>query len=616
MQFLVSILDRIRPYRTLYIIATDCLLVLTSFVLGFLLRFDFSVPFEHSDWFFKTITLVVAIRLTVFLWFRLHTRIWMYVSVPDVQVILKAVSLGTIIIFTASILFVGRNFPRSVLFIDWFLCVGLVSGVRLLIRSIRETYWRVAEGDAESNISRILIIGAGDAGEMLLRDLRRTHSGLHTVVGFADDDVRKKGTRIRGVVVLGTTDQLIEICRENEVDEIVLALPVLEREERRKIVRRCVDTGLSFKTVPSIDMLMQGTAKIGQLQEVDPVEVLGREPVHLDIERMRQDFRGKSFFVTGAGGSIGSELCWQLAQLDPERLVLYERAESNLFLLDHELKRKYPSVEVVPVVGDINDREQLDEFIGAYRPKYLFHAAAYKHVPLMEAFPLEGVRNNIFGSENVGRAAIAGDVEKMVFISTDKAVDPNGVMGMTKRLTECLLQSLNGGATKFIAVRFGNVLGSDGSVVPMFRSQLARGGPITVTDPRATRYFMLISEAAKLIIQSGVSAKGGEIFFLDMGEPVRIMDLAKKMIRLSGMVPSKDIEIEVSGLRPGEKLSESLVMKGEKMIPTSYEKIFEVRSQPFDSEAYLNDLEQLRTYVAQRDKDRVVSKIKEMVARS
>jgi FlaA1/EpsC-like NDP-sugar epimerase len=346
---------------------------------------------------------------------------------------------------------------------------------------------------------------------------------------------------------------------------------------------------------------------------VRPEGLLGREAVRLDFDRLREELRGRRILVTG--GSIGSELCRQLAAFEPGLLVLFERAESSLYFIHLELHSRHRKLQVVPVVGDILDRQKVEEVITAYAPEVIYHAAAYKHVPLMEAHPLEAIENNVFGTETVALAARRGGVKKFVLISTDKAVRPVGVMGMTKRVAECLLLSLDGGPTTFVAVRFGNVLGSDGSVPPLFRWQIAQGGPLTVTDPEATRYFMLLSEAAQLVLQAGAMGKGGEVFFLDKGEPIRILDLAENLVRLSGLEPGQDIPIQVVGLRPGERLREALVQEQEELLPTAHDKVFMVQNHRFDAEGFRQDLERLRRLVAARDREGAVEQLKAIAGR-
>ena len=612
MRLVVWFGNRIRPVRTSLIVVSDVAVIAVSFISAFQLRFDFSIPPEHWERFLFSIPIVLIVRVAAFYWFRLHTGLWRYISLPDFREIFKAVTLSSVVILAVIVIFLGHGFPRWVLFVDWLLCLVLISGTRLAIRMMRESYWEQLLGGEAERRKRVLIIGAGDVGEMLLRDISRNQSGSYDVVGFVDDDPRKAGVRIHGCEVLGGVEEMVSICKEKGVEELIIALPTLNHEDRRRILKQCWETGLPFKTVPPVDAILQGTARVNQLQEIEAEDILGREPLKLDLGQLRGEFEGKCVLVTGAGGSIGSELCRQLGELAPKRLVLYERSESSLFFLEHDLKRLFPSVQFASVIGDILDRKALDGVISANAPEFLFHAAAYKHVPLMEAHPIEAVRNNVFGSEAVGEAAVKGGVRKVVFVSTDKAVRPASIMGMTKRLSECMLQILEGSTTKFVAVRFGNVIGSEGSVVPLFLWQMSKGMPVTVTDARATRYFMLISEAAKLIIQAGVSGEGGEIFFLDMGEPVRIMSLAQNLIRLSGSVPDREVPIVISGLRPGEKLREDLALEREELFSTEHEKIFKVRSRPFEHGEFRRDLETLRRLADERDKEGLQAFIREI----
>jgi FlaA1/EpsC-like NDP-sugar epimerase len=465
--------------------------------------------------------------------------------------------------------------------------------------------------------SRALIVGAGDAGEMLARAIARNGDLDYEAVGFVDDDRRKRGARIHGIEVLGVIDDLPRLCRTREVDEVLLAIPSATAADRQRVLERCRETGLAFKTVPQLEDLLQGRASIGHLQEVRPEDVLGRPAIRLNHEQVRRDLEGKRILVTGAAGSIGSELCRQIAAFHPEALLLFDRAESGLYFLDLELKSSINGNggAAIPIVGDILDQRRIEEVVREYRPDLIYHAAAYKHVPLMEEHPLEAIANNVFGTETVALAAKQAGVEKLVLVSTDKAVRPVGTMGMTKRLAECVIRATNGCGTTFVAVRFGNVLGSDGSVLPLFQWQIARGGPVTVTDPEATRYFMLISEAAQLVLQAGAIGTGGEVFFLDMGESVRIMDLARNVVRMAGLKPGKDIQIQVTGLRPGERLNELLVTDGQELFPTEHEKVLAVHELPFEPDKFHLELGELKELVANRDGKGAIECLKTMAAR-
>ena len=586
-------------------------LVALGYGLAFLLRFDFRLPAGEWDRFLQTLPLVLLGRLVVFAWLHLYEGLWWYVSMRDILAMLKAVTLGSLLFLAAVLVIFGLGFPGSIFLLDWVLCLALVGGARLAIRALRESSRKNREVEGR----RALIVGAGDAGEMLIREIDRSLTLNYEVVGFVDDDPRKQGRRIHGIEVVGTFEELPEICQARAIQELLLAIPSATGEQKRRIIKWCRASGVAFKTVPALNELLQGRARIGHLQEVRPEDLLGREGIRLNLDRLRQELQGKRILVTGAGGSIGSELCRQLAAFEPEVLILFERAESSLYFADLELRRQHPRLQVIPVVGDILDRRRVEEVIRASTPDLLYHAAAYKHVPLMEEHPLEGIVNNVFGTESVAVAAREGGLKKFVLISTDKAVRPVGIMGMTKRVAECLIQVCNGGPTTFVAVRFGNVLGSDGSVLPLFQWQIARGGPLTVTDPEASRYFMLLSEAAQLVLQAGAMGKGGEVFFLDMGEPVKILDLAQNLVRLSGLEPGKDIPIEVIGLRPGERLNEALLMDGEELLPTEHEKVLMVWNQGFNRAQFAKDLEELRRLVGARDREGAVTQLQAMAAR-
>lgn len=599
------------PYRRPVIVMVHLILVAISYLLAFLLRFEFSLPASEWDRFLWTLPLLLLIRMGAFAGFHLYEGLWRYVSMRDILAILKAVTLSALVFLAAVLLFFGHGFPRSIFVLDWVLCLVLVGGARLALRAFQESGSRDRRGEGK----RVVIVGAGDAGEMLLQEIERSRLLNYRVVGFVDDDPRKQGMRLHGIKVVGTIESLPDLCRTMGVQEILIAIPSATQEQKRRILEWCRKSGVPFKTVPALSELLRGKVRIGQLQEISPEDLLGREVVRLDLDRLREELRGRRVLVTGAGGSIGSELSRQLAVFEPELLILFERAESSLYFLDLELRRSYPGLQVIPVVGDILNRRKVEEVFEAYCPEVVYHAAAYKHVPLMEAYPLEAIENNVFGTEVVALAAQQYGVKKMVFISTDKAVRPVGIMGMTKRVAESLLLALNGGPTQFVAVRFGNVLGSDGSVLPLFQRQIARGGPVTVTDPEATRYFMLLSEAVQLLLQAGAMGQGGEVFFLNMGEPIRIMDLAENLIRLSGLEPGRDIPIEVIGLRPGERLSEELVREQEVLLPTAHEKVFMVQNHQFDPEGFRRDFERLRHLVAARDREGAVAQLKAMAVR-
>ena len=605
-----SLSETLLRHRRPLIVVVHAALIAASLVLAFLIRFDLNVPASEWGRVAETLPLLLVLRMTLFWYFSLYEGLWRYVSVRDLVGILKATTLSELLFVPAVLLVSGYGFPRSIFVIDWLICVALVAGVRLSIRAFRESSSRYRAGGAR----RALIVGAGDAGEGLIRAIQQSLVHDYEIIGLIDDDVRKKRLRIHGVRVAGTVEQIPEVAESLNADEVLMALPSATLEEKRHIAQIASHSGLSVRSVPSLRELIDGKARIGELEEMTPEHLLDREPITVDLERLRAELRGSSILVTGAGGSIGFELCRQLAPFEPARLVMFERSENTLFLNHVELKQRYPDLDIIPVVGDIVDRKEVMEAFATHKPDVVYHAAAYKHVTLMEHHPLAAIENNVFGTENVATAAQACGTSKFVFISTDKAVSPVGTMGRTKRVAEGLLLALSEGPTTFVAVRFGNVLGSNGSVVPLFQRQLLSGGPITITDPEATRYFMLISEAAQLVLQAGTMGQDGEVFFLNMGEPVRIIDLAENLIRMSGLAPGRDVAVDTIGLRPGERLSEQLAADGEDFLPSDHEYIFVARNKKFDATAYRADLELLRELLEARDERGALAKLEAMTA--
>jgi FlaA1/EpsC-like NDP-sugar epimerase len=580
-------------------------LVVVSYALAYILRFDLSIPDDDLERFWKTLPLLLAIRLAVYAKYELYEGMWRFVSVRDFSQIITATGLSSLIFVAAGVIlaFLGQGFPRSIYLLDFVLCITLVGGSRIALRSALEVMSASERKGRRPDevMKKAIIVGAGDAAAHLIRVIEGTGRLPYELLGFVDDDPRKQQQRILGVKVIGTIDQLPTLCQNLEAEEILIAIPSLEGENRRRIIERCRESGIPLKTVPSVGELITGRASVGQLQEVNPEDLLGREPVAVDTDILNKELGGKTVMVTGAGGSIGSELIRQIATFGPKRLLLFERAESNLYFVDLDLKQRHPELDVVPIVGDILDEAKLEQVMKDYSPEVVYHAAAYKHVPLMEDHPLDAIANNVLGTAAVARVAREHGVAKFVLISTDKAVKPVSVMGRTKRVAESVLLGLGGGPTTFVAVRFGNVLGSDGSVLPLFRWQMAMGGPVTITASDATRYFMLISEAAQLVLQAGAMGEDGDMFFLDMGEPVKIIDLAENLIRLSGLAPHRDVPVDVIGLRPGERLQEELLVETETLEKSSHEKIFLATKMGFDPESFTKDLEELKWKVWERD---------------
>jgi FlaA1/EpsC-like NDP-sugar epimerase len=586
--------------------------VTASLGLAFLLRFDFDLSPVLRREFLVALPILLIVRLVAFHLFDLYEGLWRYVSMKDLTSILKAVSLSSMVFVVTIVLVHGPSFPRSVYILEWLLAWALVGGTRFFIRAVREASPTLREGE----LRRALVVGAGDAADQLIRSVHSSLTLNYELVGLVDDDPRKKKAQIRGVEVVGSIAEIPALVESLHVDEIVVAAPSASLEEKRRIMQSSRDAGVPVRTVPTLRELVDGKARIGQLEPVDPEHLLTREAVNVDLEAIRNEIHGQVVMVTGGAGSIGSELARQLAPFEPRRLILFDRAESNLYFANLEFGQRHPDLEVIPIVGDILDERKVAEVLRKYRPGLIYHAAAYKHVPLMEAHPFEAINNNIFGTEVLAEQAIRFAVRKFVFISTDKAVRPVGVMGMTKRVAEGLLLSLGGTGTTFSCVRFGNVLGSAGSVIPVFQWQLAGNSPLTITDPEATRYFMLLSEAAQLVLQAGsMSMRGGEVFFLDMGSPVRIGQLADDLMHLSGLKPGRDVQVETIGLRPGERLAEELVMEAEELLPSGHEKVFMLWKPAFEPEQFNAQLELLRVHLHQRDKEAALGVLKEMSQR-
>ena len=562
--------------RTLVIILHDILVAALAWLGAYWLRFNLALPPEFQAAAFSTLTWVVPLQAVVFWRFGLYRGIWRFASLPDLKRIVLAVGLAALLIPLVLVLFrVSAVVPRSVLILDPLLLVILMGGSRLAYRAWKEhRLASVLHPDSKP----VLVAGAGSAADFLLRELARNPAGFH-VVGLLDDSRDKQGRLVQGIPVLGPLDETAAVARKMEVDDIVLALPSAAHEVRKRITQACAEAGLNVMTIPSLEDLVAGRVSVSSLRRIELDDLLGRDPVQLDDSGLHQLLTGQVVMVTGAGGSIGSELCRQIARFAPAKLVLFEQSELALYAMEQELPQRFPEMPIVPVIGDVKNAVWVNQVMAEQHPAVVFHAAAYKHVPLMEnANAWEAVKNNVLGTQVVAAAARAHGVGKFVMISTDKAVNPTNVMGATKRLAEMACQAMQQRhadqptGTRFVSVRFGNVLGSSGSVIPKFQKQIEAGGPVTVTDPEITRFFMSIPEAAQLVLQAGLMGEGGEIFVLDMGEPVKIAELARLMIRLSGADEDR-IRIEYTGLRPGEKLYEELLADDESTLPTPHPKL-------------------------------------------
>ena len=581
-------------------LVADAAIVAAAWFLAFGLRFDPSIPVYYDRYLdLEIVGLLIAIKLSVFALFGFYNRWWRYVSTRDMWGAARGVTAASLVAFLVFAFFDVHvaSVPRTVWVLDWLLCLAFVAASRMLARTIIErpqTSSLVARG------KEVIVVGAGDAAQLMVKEMLRSPTIGYTPIGLVDDDPRKKNMRLHGIRVLGTSDQLQRILHDRRPDELLIAIPSASGELRRRIVEVASDAGVPVKTLPALHELIAGDEALArQIRPVQVEDLLGREPVETDVAAISSYLAGKTVLVTGAGGSIGSELCRQIARAEPARIVMVEQGESALFDIERELVDERDFVAGVPVLADVRNRRRLHDVFDRYRPDVVFHAAAYKHVPLMEANPLVSVANNVLGTRNVADAAIAHGVERFVLISTDKALNPYSVYGQTKTLCEWIVGShgeRDEVATKFVAVRFGNVLNSAGSVIPLFRRQIERGGPVTVTDPEMTRFFMTIPEAVALVVQAGAIGGRGRIYVLEMGEPIRILDLARNMIRLSGKEPEVDVPITFIGARPGEKKHEELFAAGERWEPTTHPSIVALDVSPVDRawlDAKLDELEQL-----------------------
>ncbi|MBW8458937.1 MAG: polysaccharide biosynthesis protein [Thiobacillus sp.] len=570
--------------RTVAIILHDILAAFFAWLGAYWLRFNLDVPAEFQAAALTTLVWVVPLQAVAFWRFGLYRGIWRFASLPDLKRIVLAIGLAALLIPLVLILFdVSAVVPRSVLILDPLLLVILMGGSRMAYRAWKEhRLASVLHPDSKP----VLVAGAGSAADFLLRELARNPSGFH-VVGLLDDSRDKQGRLVQGIPVLGTLDDVVAYAQSMGVDDVVLALPSTAHEVRKRITQICAEAGLNVLTVPSLEDLVSGRVSVSSLRPIELDDLLGRDPVELDDSGLHQLLTGQVVMVTGAGGSIGSELCRQIARFDPAKLVLFEQSELALYAMEEELSTRFHGLQIAPVIGDVKDAVWVNQVMAEHRPAVVFHSAAYKHVPLMEGCNAwEAVRNNVLGTQIVAAAAQAHGVGKFVMISTDKAVNPTNVMGATKRLAEMTCQAMQKpSGTRFVSVRFGNVLGSSGSVIPKFQKQIEAGGPVTVTHPEITRFFMSISEAAQLVLQAGLMGEGGEIFVLDMGEPVKIAELARLMIRLSGADEDR-IRIEYTGLRPGEKLYEELLADDESTLPTPHPKLRVAKARAADAGWY------------------------------
>lgn len=597
--------------RRIFLIILDSLMINVCAFMAILIRFDLSfnnIPTHYLDAILAYVPWNTVITILIFYCCRLYHSLWKYASIDEVT----NVMIGCILAAAAQYIGIhvmNLHVPRSYYPLSMiFLMVGVV-GTRFIYRFLR----LLSNRYHGAKKSRIMIIGAGEAANVIIREITVSQYVDGTVVCIIDDNRSKVGRYIQGVKIVGTRHKIVEAARKYEITDIIIAIPTAPRKEIRSILEICKETNCTLKILPGIYQLINEEVSVSRLRTVEIEDLLGREPVRIDAREVSDFLRGKIVMVTGGGGSIGSELCRQIASFSPAKLIIVDIYENNAYFVQQELKNRYPKIELEVLIASVRNTNRMDQIFDKYRPEFVYHAAAHKHVPLMEDSPNEAIKNNVGGTLKLAKAADKYGVKRFIFISTDKAVNPTNIMGASKRICEMIIQSFNRKSqTEFVAVRFGNVLGSNGSVIPLFKQQIMNGGPVTVTHPDIIRYFMTIPEAVSLVLQAGVYAHGGEIFVLDMGEPVKIADLAKNLIKLSGFIPDKDIRIEYTGLRPGEKLYEELLMKEEGLKETNNNRIFVGEPIIFDDDEFVEAVENLDCLAKQECKE-IREEVKKLV---
>ena len=599
MPFVYTLRDKLK------FVLLDAVILILMPILALMIRFEGVLPDKELTALLGWLPIFVVISLAVFVAYGIYHRIWHYARVRDLIAIVGAVSLSVAMMFVVDI-FMGMHIPRSIYVLTWMLTIGGIGMSRLAFK----INWDNWTGDADAK-KHVLIVGAGDAGAMMVREIEQNDDAVLKIAGFIDDDPRKQGSKLSGFNVLGTTEEIVDICQKRSIDEIIIAMPSVSGDVVRRIAESCRQTGCEVKIMPSLFEMTDGHVNVRILRDINIEDLLRRDPIHLDFAKITSYIAGKTVLITGAGGSIGSEISRQVSRVGAKEIILLGRGENSIYEIYQELKIKFPDQLYRTVIANITDKQRMTEVFGKYKPQVVFHAAAHKHVPLMEIQPAEAVRNNVFGTKNVAELADAYHSEIFVLISTDKAVNPTSVMGATKRCAELVLQEINQHSeTKYVTVRFGNVLGSRGSVVPLFEKQIAAGGPVTITHPEMTRFFMTIPEAVQLVLQAGSQAEGGEVFLFDMGKPVKIRDMACDLIQLHGLKPNQDIKLVYTGLRPGEKLYEELLTSEEGTASTKHEKIFKAKINPLDTAELKRDLDILAN---NRDTMTILQTIKRMI---
>jgi FlaA1/EpsC-like NDP-sugar epimerase len=602
----------LKRWRILLLLLIDAVLINAAYILALYFRFSYNIPKEHFNCYKDNIGLMMLIYALIFISFGIYKSLWVYAGTDEFLIAIAGgfIAGGLNALITT---IMGSTLPTSVHIMATVLSTMFVCGFRITFRIYRRVLIMVGRAEKKQS-TRVMIIGAGSAGALILKEMKMHKEINYKPVAVIDDNPLKAGTTISGVKIWGDRYEIPQVAKNEKVDTIIIAIATLEEEDRKEIIEICKSTGCKLKLVPGVYEIINDKYLLSKIRDVDVEDLLGREAIKLDMEGIAHYIENKVVLVTGGGGSIGSELCRQIIRFNPKQLMILDIYENNAYDLQNELKYKFPSLNLKVIIASIRDKKRLESIFNEFRPEVVFHAAAHKHVPLMEDNPSEAVKNNVFGTLNLAECADKYGVKRFVQISTDKAVNPTNIMGATKRMCEMIVQAMDKvSKTEFVAVRFGNVLGSNGSVIPLFKKQIKSGGPITLTHKEITRFFMTIPEAAQLVLQAGAFAEGGEIFVLDMGKPVKIYDLACDLIKLSGLVPGKDIKIKVTGLRPGEKLYEELLMSEEGLGNTKHEKIFVGQPMTYSIEELRMKFNELRMVIEGDNKEALVHKVEEIV---
>lgn len=606
--------DYVWMKRAFILLFLDVISILVSYLAALLMRFDFifsNIPREYLDGYFWSMPYWVIVTVVVFYGFRLYHSIWRFAGIDEAKRIVQAY-IVLLFLYAAGIFVMDLQMPRSYYFIGYVVSIIMTTGLRFSYRLIR-SYLKETRSDHDQSVDKVMVIGGGQAGLTLIKEMQSNDHLRTKVCCVIDDNPNKKGRLLEGVPIVGNRYDIEAKAKEYGITRIVYAIPATTGENRKAILNICKNTGCKMQTLPSVYQLLNEEVSVSKLRDVEITDLLGRAQVKVNNAEILASLKGKVVMVTGGGGSIGSELSRQIARSEPKMLIIFDIYENNAYAIQQELKRAYPRLNLVTLIGSVRNTRRVNSVVEKYRPEIIFHAAAHKHVPLMEDSPNEAIKNNVEGTYKVAQAAAEYGVKKFVLISTDKAVNPTNIMGASKRLCEMVVQMMDRQSdTDFVAVRFGNVLGSNGSVIPLFKKQIAEGGPVTVTDKRIIRYFMTIPEAVSLILQASYYAHGGEIFVLDLGEPVKIDDMARNLIRLSGYVPDEDIKIVYTGLRPGEKLYEELLMDEEGMQETENELIFIGKPIEMDDDDFKKKLE-LLDIESRQESDRIKEIVAEIV---